>query len=537
MSRNLIPGVRFQPHVNKSMQQGVHKLVDLISPTLGPLPRTVAFQKLNDVELLDKGALIARRMTDLADRREDVGAMYVRHMIWQLYEEVGDGTATAAVLFKTLYDEGLRHIAAGADAGKLRTSLEKSLKEILEHLDGMTRMVTSEAQLRGIAKSVCTDDSLAEVLGETLSFLGEFGKLELRKGGSEHEWSFVEGNYWSGGVLSKRFLEGRTPARIELEDVGFLVTDFQLDDPRELPPILKLALSLGFKKLFLVAKTVSDRALVFLLAPELLAQIEVIVVKYDGFSQAQDSAAQADLSVLLGGFPVVSLGEKRLPTVRKDDFGRARLAWADKQHFGVIGGGGDPLKLRAHVEGLKAAFHSSEDTDNRKSLHARIGNLLGGTVTLWVAGSSQRELERNMEAAEQTERSLRGAFEQGVLAGGGSAFRNCRDLLCENLKASVSFEERSSYQMLLSAIQAPVRCMLENAGLEPAEVLAKLVQVDEGVGFDVREQRFVAMFEQGILDVATVQKAALRYAVKSVALALTVEAVVHKKNPEQMTAP
>lgn len=131
----LTPSVIFQPSASKSMQHGIHKLVALIRPTLGPITRTVAYQKHDKIELLDKGAIIARRMTDLPDRREDVGAMYVRHMLWQLYEDVGDGTATAAFLFKTLYDEGLRYLAAGADAQKLRQCLEEALKQILEHLD------------------------------------------------------------------------------------------------------------------------------------------------------------------------------------------------------------------------------------------------------------------------------------------------------------------------------------------------------------------------------------------------------------------
>ncbi len=350
MSKSFTPGVSFQPNVNRDFQCGIHRLVSLISPTLGPLARTVAYQKHADIELLNKGAIIARRMTDLPDRREDVGAMYLRHMIWQLYEDVGDGTATAAVLFKTLYDEGLRYIAAGADAGKLRHALEKGLKHLCETLDKLTQEADTKKHLQGIAKAICHDDALAEMLAENVAILGEFGKLELRKGGSEHEWSFVEGNYWQGGVLSKRFLEGKTPARVELEDVGFLVTDFQIDDPRELPPILKQVLAAGFGKLILVAKTISERAMTFLLSPQLLEQLEVIVVKQDGFSQEQNSANQADLTALVGGYPIVTFGEKTLPAVQKDDFGRARLVWADQQHMGIIGGGGDPVALGQHVK-------------------------------------------------------------------------------------------------------------------------------------------------------------------------------------------
>lgn len=360
MPEQLTPGVVFQPTANRAMQRGVHKLVGLIRPTLGPLPRTVAYQKHSDIELLDKGAIIARRMTELPDRQEDVGAMYVRQLLWQLFEDVGDGTATVAVLFKTLYDEGLRYLAAGADAGKLRHQLEKALGQVLEHLDTQTRPITNETQLKGIAKSVCTDDTLAELLGETVNVLGEIGKLELRKGGSEHEHTFVEGNYWAGGVLSKRMLEGKTDRRVELEDAGVLITNFDLEDPRDLPPILKTAIATGYTKLVLVAKKVSEPVVTFLKSPQLTEQIEVLPVKLDGFTQAQDSAHQTDLAALVGGYAVVTFGEK-LASVRADDFGRARLVWADQHHVGLIGGGGDALKLRQHVERLKTAFYKTED--------------------------------------------------------------------------------------------------------------------------------------------------------------------------------
>jgi chaperonin GroEL len=537
MTNHPIPGVVFQPDAQQAMQRGIHKLATLISPTLGPLPRTVAYQKHSAIELLDKGAIIARRMTDLPNRQEDVGAMYLRHMIWQLYEDVGDGTATATVLFKTLYDEGLRYLAAGASSGKLRSHLEQALKEILEHLTLQTRHVISEAQLKGIAKSVCTDDKLAEVLGATINILGEFGKLELRKGGSDHQWTFVEGHYWAGGVLSKRFLEGVANSRLELEDVGILVTDFDLVEPRDLPPILKTAIAAGFSKLVIVAKTISEPVVTFFKSPQLISQIEVIAVKQNGFTQAQNSANQTDLNTLVGGYPVVSLGQKQLPRVKPDDFGKARLLWADQHHVGIIGGAGDTLKRRKHVEALTNAFRKSEDAEIRKVLRQRLGTLLGGAITLWVGGTSQRDIERNRESAEHADVTVRSALEQGVLAGGGTAFLHCRTLLCSNLTKAETFEERAAYKMLLKAIEAPLRTMLYNAGLEPAEVLANLQHVSDNVGFDIRNNEVVNMFGAGILDVASVQKAALRYAVKSVGLALTTEAVVHKKNPEQVTTP
>ncbi len=529
------PKVTFQPTVNKEMQQGIHKLVALISPTLGPIPGTVAHQKHDAIELLDSGGIIARRMTELPSRRENIGAMYLRHMIWQLYEEVGDGTATAAVLFKSVYDQGLRAITAGADAGRLQKYLEQGTKEILEHLRTMTCPVSSKEQLTGIALSLCHEKLLAEILGEIVDVLGEFGRLELRKGGVDSEWTFVEGSYWAGGVLSKQFVERQPNLRTELEDVGVLITDFELEDPRDLPPVLKLAIAQGFTKLLLVAKKVSDNVVAFLTAKQLIGQIQVLPVKFASYTHAEHAVAQRDLSVLTGAQSVLAVGGQTLASVCADDFGKARLVWADQRHFGLIGGGGDVRTIREHVATLKKAFAKAEDPKTRDALQQRLGTLLSGTITLWVGGNSDREIEKNKELAQHTAKAIRTAMSKGVLPGGGAALLACRPMLCQKIQHSPVFEERRAYQILHQAMEAPIRTILANAGLEPAPILARLEQ--PGQGFDVLENKVVDMTEAGIVDIAEVQMSALHHAVSSAALALTVEVAVFKKNPERAVEP
>lgn len=517
------------------MRQGIQKLVELIAPTLGPIPKIVAHQKRDEIELLDSGGIIARRMTELPSRPENIGAMYLRHMIWQLYEEVGDGTAIATVLFKSVYDQGLRAITAGADAGRLQKYIEQGTKSILEHLRTMICPISSKQQLAGIVRSLCYDANLADVLAEVIGILGEFGRLELRKGGIDSEWTFVEGSYWAGGVLSKRFVETQQNLRAELEDVGVLITDFELEDPRDLPPVLKLAIAKGFKKLLLVAKKVSDNVVAFLTAKQLIEQIQVLPVKFAGYTHAEHAAVQRDLSVLTGAQSVLAVGGQTLASVRADDFGKARLVWADEQHFGLIGGGGDVRVLRDHVTALKKAFVKTEDAKARDTLHQRLGTLLSGTITLWVGGNSDREIEKNKELAEHTAKAIRTAMSKGVLPGGGAALLACRQMLCQKMQQSTAFEERLAYQILHQAMEQPIRTILANAGLEPSPILSKLEQ--PGQGFDVLENKVVDMTRAGICDVAEVQMAALHHAVSSAALALTIEVAIFKKNPERAVEP
>jgi chaperonin GroEL len=252
------PEVKFQPDVWRSFQRGVHKMVDLVSPTLGPQPRWVAIQpthRSDPPELLDDAGQIARRVIQIADRDEDVGAMFVRQMLWRLRQDVGDGGATAAVLFKAVLDESIQYIAAGGNAMRLRVGLENALAVALDALERQVRSLEDAVRVEHFARSVCPDESVAGMLGEIFDIIGADGHLMVQLGrGYTSEREYVEGHLWSGGLLTPHLMLDPIAQRSRLENVAILITDLEIETASQLTPALRIALAQGERNLVLVAR-------------------------------------------------------------------------------------------------------------------------------------------------------------------------------------------------------------------------------------------------------------------------------------------
>jgi chaperonin GroEL len=530
--------VIFQPAAYRSMQKGIDQIVNAIRPTLGPLSGVVAIMPVVDSnkmpEMLDNGGVIARRIIQLPDRDQDMGAMFIRHMLWRVHEQVGDGTATAAVLFQSIYNQGLRYITSGGNAMLLRRYLEKGMRALLDELTGMTTPVEGKEKLTQIANSVCTDPPLAKMLGEIFDIVGEYGRLEIRSGRSrEIEREYVEGMYWNKGVVSREMLADRVKFRTELENPAILISDLSIEDPRQLLPLLERLIQAEIRSLLIVAHTISPAVIGFLLANSKPEKLQLVAVKTPGATLPDQTAALQDLAVLTGGRPVIKATKESLAGITVQDLGRARKAWADRFYFGINGGKGDPRALRMHISDLRAAFERTQDTQVREKIQERLGKLMGGAATLWVGGITKSDIDARKELAERTSSALRGAIREGVVPGGGVALLACRPALEELLKASTELEERAAYRTLLRAMEEPMRTIIANTGYDASEVMAEVRLAGPGHGFDATAQQIVDVVNAGILDVASVQKAAVHGAISSAALALTTDVLIHRKKPPE----
>lgn len=532
------PAVRFQPSAHKGMQRGFHKILNAVTPTLGPYPRMVAYRadvSTRSPELLDDGGTIVRRIIQIQDRREDVGAMFVRQMLWQLNQRVGDGTATAGVLFQTIFDEGLRFLAAGNNAMLLRRHLEAGMVLIDQELGRQTIHFSHrnrKEKFAQVAHSICYDPPMAELLGEIFDIIGEYGVLDIRSGsGRELEREYVEGMYWKGKLLSRQMITDPGRSRADVEDAFVLISDCTVEDPRDLLPVVTAAVQAKGKAMFIVAKKLSDVTIHLLTRKETKDKLHIIAAEIPGSTLTEQAAALQDLAILTGGRPIVSKGGQTLRDAKVEDLGRVRRAWADSRNFGISGGHGDRRKLREYIAQLRQAYPHLEDADKRKSVLQRIGKLLGGSATLWVGGNTRSEVDARKELADRTARAMRGAVLDGVLPGGGVALLNCRPALQKRLEQSASLPERAAYNILLKAVEAPIRTLLANAGYEPSSILGDIFRNGDGCGFDLQTGQIANMTEAGIFDVASVQRDAVRTAISSAALALTVDVVVHRKKP------
>ena len=530
------PGVVFEPHAQRRMQRGVNQIVDVVRPTLGPCPRIVAVEntfRSKTPELLDSAGLISRRIIQLADRGADMGAMLLRNVLWRVQEAAGDGTATAAVLFQAVYSRGLTYVAAGGNPLLLRRHLERGMALILEELDRQTLPVAGAAQLAHLAESLCFDHELARVLGEIFDIVGEHGLVDVRLGhGRALERQYIEGSFWAGGLLSPHLAADQARYRTDLTQPAILLTDLEIDDARQLMPLFDSVFEQQYPSVLVVANKISDQAVAMLLgAARAHKNLRVAAVQTPGTGTAEQAAALEELALLTGGRPLLQAAGDTLRGLRPADLGRARRAWADRSYLGIIGGKGDPRAIQRQIGKLRAAFDATEEDAKRAALQKRIGKLQNGAAAVIIGGSTESEITVRQENARKTAGLLRAAMRGGVLPGGGVALLACREALRSRIAASADTDERAAFRILLHALAEPLRAIAANAGHDASAALARVERAAPGQGLDARSGELADMAAAGILDVAEVQKIALRSAISGAATMLTVDAVVHTRAP------
>jgi len=529
------PRVVFNPIAYRGFQRGVNLIAEAVRPTLGPLPGKVAVARAAlslPPEMLDNGALIARRIQELPRRNEDMGAMFLRHILWRLQDDVGDGTATAAVLFQSLYNQSLRYIVAGGNPIALRRAFEAAIPLIRCELDAMTFQVQGAAQLAQLAESICHDHELATILGEIHDIIGEYGQLDIRDGRRyEIEREYVEGTYWNSGVLSPDMITDHRTLRVDLQDAAILISDLAMKEPHELVPVLEAVRCAGIRALMITVDEMSPSVRGLLLANRRPGTFDLAAVRTPDSRRTEGRMVMEDMAALTGGRPLIYDAGETLNDFSLERLGYARLIWADKTKFGIIGGKGDPRSLQAHVNNLKAAFARARDVDERKRLRERIGRLLGGSAVLWVGGLGPSHIEARKSLAVYTSETLRGILREGVVPGGGTALLDCVPCLRARFEEATDADERAAYRILAKAFETPMRTIVANAGYDASEVLAEVKLAGRGHGFDVRSGRVVRMIEAGILDSAAVQKAIVTDVISAVGLALTIEVLVQRRDP------
>jgi chaperonin GroEL len=480
-------------------------------------------------ELLDDGGTIAKRIIQIGDRHADVGAMLARECLWRVHDQVGDGTATTAVLLQSIYDQGVRYLAAGGNPMRLHAHLQEGMRVVLDHLTDTAVPVSGKKALAQVAETICHDPPLAELLGEIFDIIGEYGRLEVRLGqGRELRREYMEGMYWERGLLSPRLATDQVRRRAEFEDAAILITDLSIDEPRQLFPALEVALRSRVGSLLIVASKISDQTIALLLTNRDSDRFQATAVKIPGWDAESRVAAMEDLSALTGGSVFTSLAGQTLDRVGQGDLGHARRVWADMQQFGIVGGQGDPHALREHVAELRRLFARTEEPAERERLRERIGKLMGGSATLWVGGVTEMDVDRRVERAKRTAAALRGALAQGIVPGGGVALLESQSTLEEKMDACTDADARAAYRLLLRAVEEPIRTIIANAGYEPSAALARIGLNGSKDGFDARSGAVVDTAEAGIYDAAFTQKMAVCAAVSTAAQALTVDVLIHR---------
>jgi chaperonin GroEL len=422
---------------------------------------------------------------------------------------------------------------------RLRYYLEEGMKLILNELSKLTVQVEGKESLAQIALSICYDPSLAKLMGEIFDIIGQYGILDIRTGRGRHlEREYVEGIYWDNGVITRDMITDPVSQKVELENVAVLISNLSIDDPQSLLPIFESVLQADIHSMLIFGSEFSGTVIGLLMAANKdPSKFRVIGVKTLGVSLIDQTAAMQDLAVLTGGQPRVKAAGDTLNGLTFIDLGQVRKVRAGYHYVSLFGGKGDPRQLRAHLTSLHAAFDREEDLDQRKKIQKRIGKLMGGSATLWIGAATETEITYRQELAERTADAVRAALREGVLPGGGVALLACRPVLSEKFHQSTEPDERAAYQILIKTMEAPIRAILTNAGLDASDVMAELRLAGDNRGYNVMTGKIVNMMEAGIFDVAAVVKSALRGAISSAALALTTDILIHHKKPVQALEP
>ncbi len=526
--------VLHQPQTRDAIGAGIDTLAGAVIPTLGPLTGPVALDdktRKGSPELLDDGGVIARRILQLDDRDADIGAMLLRETLWEQRERCGDGAATAAVLYQTVFAEGRRFISAGGDAMLLREQLEAGIKIMLAALKEQAHGISSPEEIERLALSVSGDREIARALADIFDLLSPHSPVDVRDGGRELRHEFFLGSFWESEVPSNIVFEGVVGERVELKNTAWLISDFELDDLNALVALVTDAYQAGYDSLAIVAKSFSEQIIAAQGANSRMGDFTLVYIEPTGLVDEQEAALE-DLALITDGQVLRTITGHSPGAISRDMLGASELAWLDRNRFGIIAGAGDEETVQGEIAALERRFELSDDARRQALLRSRIGRLRGGSAVVYAPGSSESEMRYQKSLIERAIAAIRSALLGGVLPGGGTALLGCIDRLRETYNAGSDPQERAAGQILIGAATAPCRQLLANAGHEaPGIVVDKILSGVNGASYDLRAENASDTVGEGVIDSAAVVMTAVRNGIGGAALALTVDTIVHRVNP------
>ena len=534
------PTVVSQPQTYLNIKKGVDRVANAVRPTLGPLPRLVALEALirtDPVEFLDDGATIARRIRRIEPRGQDVGAMMLRHAMWKMHEEIGDGATTMAVMYQLILSEGIRFITEyGCNAMLLRNGLERGLKAVLAALQQNTIPLKGRKSITNLANGIVQGDTeLADMLGEIFDIVGPDGLIEVEEWNRRNlDREYIEGTYWKlTGYYSREFVSNPQDTREFFEDTAILITDLKFTETNQLLSALEKCVKAGVKKLVITAADCSDRVIGLLVRNKKAKTIDVMAVRTPRLEDIDRADAMEDIAVLTGGKIFYRAVSNTLDDFKVEDLGYARRAWAAESMFGIYGGKGDPRRIRQHTARLREKLKGFKTGDeyNQKEVGSRLGRLVGSTAILHIGGILDSEIKVRKEVANRAVNSLRHALRGGVIPGGGAALRQAQSAL-DGLPAE-NEDIALAYRILSRALEEPLRTIATNAGFNSDVILDRLESAPPGYGFDAVSGKIVDMKDNQILDPQMVIERALETAVSGAVMALTTDIIVHHRRPNE----
>ncbi|MCQ4837025.1 chaperonin GroEL [[Clostridium] symbiosum] len=527
--------IKYGVDARKALESGVNQLADTVRVTLGPKGRNVVLDKSFGAPLITNDGVTIAKEIELADAFENMGAQLVKEVATKTNDVAGDGTTTATVLAQAMINEGMKNLAAGANPIVLRKGMKKATEKAVEAIKGMSKAVNGQADIARVAAISSADDEVGQMVADAMEKVSKDGVITIEESKTmKTELDLVEGMQFDRGYISAYMATDMEKMESNLDDPYILITDKKIANIQEILPLLEQVVQSG-AKLLIIAEDIEGEALTTLIVNKLRGTFTVVGVKAPGYGDRRKEMLK-DIAILTGGTVISEELGLDLKDTTMDQLGRAKSVKVQKENTIIVDGLGEKNEISDRIAQIKAQIEETTSDFDREKLQERLAKLSGGVAVIRVGAATETEMKEAKLRMEDALSAAKAAVEEGIIAGGGSAYIHAVAEV-EKVVSELDGDEKTGGRIILKALESPLFHIAANAGLEGSVIINKVKESPVGVGFDAYKEEYVDMMEAGILDPTKVTISALQNATSVASTLLTTETVVANIKEETPAMP
>ena len=516
--------LKYGTEARAALEAGVDKLSNTVRVTIGPKGRNVVLDKSFGVPLITNDGVTIAKEIELEDAFENMGAQLVKEVATKTNDVAGDGTTTATVLAQAMIKEGMKNLEAGANPIILRRGMKKATDTAVEAIASMSQKVSGKDQIAKVAAISAGDEEVGNLVADAMEKVSNDGVITIEESKTmQTELDLVEGMQFDRGYISAYMATDMDKMEAVLDDPYVLITDKKISNIQEILPVLEQIVQSG-ARLLIIAEDIEGEALTTLIVNKLRGTFNVVAVKAPGYGDRRKAMLE-DIAILTGGQVISEELGLELKDTTLDMLGRAKSIKVQKENTVIVDGEGDKAAIEARISQIRAQIEETTSEFDKEKLQERLAKLAGGVAVIRVGAATETEMKESKLRMEDALNATRAAVEEGIIAGGGSAYIHASKEVAK-LADTLEGDERTGAKVILKALEAPLYYIAANAGLEGAVIINKVKESEPGMGFDAAKENYVNMVEAGILDPVKVTRSALQNATSVASTLLTTESVV-----------
>ena len=523
--------IKFGEDARKSLLNGVNKLADTVKVTLGPKGRNVVLDKEFGAPLITNDGVTIAKEIELSDPFENMGARLVKQVSTKTNDVAGDGTTTATVLAQSMIKEGVKNVAAGGDPMAIKRGIDKAVEASVKALKDISSPVNGKEDIARVASISANNEEVGELISEAMEKVSKDGVITIEESKTSNtELNVVEGMQFDKGYVSPYMVTDTEKMETVMDNPYILITDKKISNIQELLPLLETLMQ-NSGKLVIICDDVEQEALSTLILNKLRGVLNVVAVKAPGYGDKRKEMLQ-DIAVLTGGEVITSDLGLELKDTTIEQLGRAKQVKVQKENTIIVDGMGDKQQIADRVGQLKAQIAEEKSEFTKETLQERLAKIAGGVAVIGVGAATEVEMKDKKLRIEDALSATRAAVEEGIVAGGGTAYLNIIPEVGKEVR-TLQGDEKLGASIVLKALEEPAKQIAVNAGLEPAVIVEKVKTSEKGVGFNAANNTYVDMKKAGIVDPTKVSRSALQNAASVASMVLTTESIVTEKKEEK----